>query len=289
MDVTRPGPAPSSWQVRDGHRCRPLRRARPRHGGDLRRAGGGARRRRPRRSRSCWSTAGSPTGSPTGSRSFQPLALAGYRPIAVDMPGHGGSPLVGRFSFDRCATALADVIEANSPGRPAVLVGYSMGGPISQTVARDHPHQVAGLVQIATAAHIIPSSVGRGVMGGFAAGRRGRRGGRRHAQLRVAVPAGRALGRPVPGSRRPRGLDGAGHLEAGPARGGRRAGPLRLAVVGRRPRRGRRVGRHPRRPGGAGRRPAGAGGRCCGPGRSSSAGATWPACAPASASPPPRR
>lgn len=48
-----------------------------------------------------------------------------------------------------------------------MLIGYSMGGPISQTVVRDRPAQVAGLVQIATAAHIIPSTVGRGVMGGF--------------------------------------------------------------------------------------------------------------------------
>jgi len=101
-------------------------------------------------------------------QTFQPLALAGYRPIAVDVPGHGGSPLVGRFSFDRCATAVAEVIDGCSPGRPAVLVGYSMGGPISQTVARDHPGQVAGLVQIATAAHLIPSSVNRGLMGGLA-------------------------------------------------------------------------------------------------------------------------
>jgi pimeloyl-ACP methyl ester carboxylesterase len=98
---------------------------------------------------------------------FEPLAHAGYRPIAVDMPGHGGSPLVGRFSFDRCATAVADLIESEA-GRPAVLIGYSMGGPISQTVVRDRPADVAGLVQIATAAHIIPSTVGRGVMGGVA-------------------------------------------------------------------------------------------------------------------------
>ncbi len=98
---------------------------------------------------------------------FQPLAQAGYRPIAVDMPGHGGSPLSGGFSIDRCATAVAEVIEGEG-GRPAVVVGYSMGGPISQTVARDHRDQVAGLVEVATAAHIIPSSVGRGFMGGVA-------------------------------------------------------------------------------------------------------------------------
>jgi 3-oxoadipate enol-lactonase len=99
---------------------------------------------------------------------FQPLAQAGYRPVAVDLPGHGGSPLVGRFSIERCATAVADVIADCSPQRPAVLAGYSMGGPVSQTVARDHPDQVAGLVQIATAAHIIPSTVNRGLLGGIA-------------------------------------------------------------------------------------------------------------------------
>jgi pimeloyl-ACP methyl ester carboxylesterase len=44
---------------------------------------------------------------------------------------------------------------------PAVLVGYSMGGPVTQLVCRDRPDLVVGLGQIATAAHIIPSRVSR--------------------------------------------------------------------------------------------------------------------------------
>ncbi len=98
-------------------------------------------------------------------RAFEPLADAGYRPIAVDMPGHGGSPLRGRFSIGRCATALADVLSELDLRVPTVAVGYSMGGPVSQTLAFQRPDLVHGIVQIATAAHIIPSNVNRRVLG----------------------------------------------------------------------------------------------------------------------------
>jgi 3-oxoadipate enol-lactonase len=171
MAVTRPGPAPSTWQVITatgvGRFGAPTPRLVETSVGPVvvRDAGG---RGLPVVLVHGWFA----DGLTNWVQVFQPLAQAGYRPIAVDMPGHGGSPLVGRFSIDRCATAVADVVVgAGSPhsstGRAAVLVGYSMGGPISQTVARDHPEQVAGLVEIATAAHIVPSGAGRRVMAGF--------------------------------------------------------------------------------------------------------------------------
>ena len=171
MAVTRPGPAPSTWQVITatgvGRFGAPTPRLVETSVGPVvvRDAGG---RGLPVVLVHGWFA----DGLTNWVQVFQPLAQAGYRPIAVDMPGHGGSPLVGRFSIHRCATAVADVVVgAGSPhsstGRAAVLVGYSMGGPISQTVARDHPEQVAGLVEIATAAHIVPTGVGKGVMAGF--------------------------------------------------------------------------------------------------------------------------
>jgi pimeloyl-ACP methyl ester carboxylesterase len=172
MDVTRPDPAPSTWQVVTATGVGRFGAPSPHMvetsvGPVVVRDAGG--RGLPIVLLHGWFA----DGLTNWLQAFQPLAQAGYRPVAIDMPGHGGSPLVGRFSFDRCATAVAEVIggaahDHAKPARPAILVGYSMGGPISQTVARDHPAQVAGLVEIATAAHIIPSSVNRGLMGGIA-------------------------------------------------------------------------------------------------------------------------
>ena len=166
MGVTRPNPAPRAWQVITATGVGRFAAPSP-HMVDtsvgpvvVRDAGGGGR---PVVLVHGWFA----DGLTNWVQVFQPLARAGYRPIAVDLPGHGGSPLEGRFSIERCATAVADVI-TDASGRPAFVVGYSMGGPVSQTLARDHPEQLAGIVQIATAAHIIPSTVNRRVLAGFA-------------------------------------------------------------------------------------------------------------------------
>jgi len=82
---------------------------------------------------------------------FEPLVAAGYRPIAVDQPGHGGSPRVGKFSLEASADAIAEVADAVGPG--VVVTGYSMGGPVSQLVAHRHPGVAVGLIEGATAAY----------------------------------------------------------------------------------------------------------------------------------------
>lgn len=166
MDVTRPDPAPGPWQVITATGVGRFGAPAPQMvetsvGPVIVRDAGG--RGRPVVLVHGWFA----DGLTNWVQVFQPLAQAGYRPIAVDMPGHGGSPLEGRFSIERCSAAVGDVITGASD-RPAIVIGYSMGGPISQTLARDHPDQVAGLVEIATAAHLIPSTVNRRVLAGFA-------------------------------------------------------------------------------------------------------------------------
>jgi pimeloyl-ACP methyl ester carboxylesterase len=70
--------------------------------------------------------------------------------IAVDHRGHGRGPRVGnRFRLADCADDAAAVLRALGTG-PAVVAGYSMGGPIAQLLARRHPDLVAGLVLAAT-------------------------------------------------------------------------------------------------------------------------------------------
>jgi 3-oxoadipate enol-lactonase len=71
--------------------------------------------------------------------------------VAPDHRGHGRGPRIGRrFSLEQCADDAAAILEQVGAG-PAIVVGYSMGGPIAQLLARRHPHLVAGLVLSATA------------------------------------------------------------------------------------------------------------------------------------------
>ena len=89
-------------------------------------------------------------------QAYEALADAGWRVIVPDLPGHGQSPCEGRWSLESFAEAVVELMDFLAVGR-AVLVGYSMGGPVSQLIARDHPERVVGLVQVATAAHVAPA------------------------------------------------------------------------------------------------------------------------------------
>jgi pimeloyl-ACP methyl ester carboxylesterase len=68
--------------------------------------------------------------------------------ISVDLPGYGSSPpFEGRATISRYAELITDLIEKVSDG-PVVLVGHSMGGMISTTVAIDHPVLVERMILI---------------------------------------------------------------------------------------------------------------------------------------------
>jgi pimeloyl-ACP methyl ester carboxylesterase len=84
-------------------------------------------------------------------RQYSALQRAGYRVLAMDLRGHGrGMRQYGHFRLVDCAddaTALLDVLGIPS----ALVVGYSMGGPVTQLMAQRSPHKVAGFVLCATA------------------------------------------------------------------------------------------------------------------------------------------
>ena len=82
---------------------------------------------------------------------YGPLRRAGYRVLAMDLRGHGrGLRSSTRFRLTDCADDAAGVLAAlDLP--PALVVGYSMGGPVTQLLARRHPERVAGFVLCATA------------------------------------------------------------------------------------------------------------------------------------------
>ncbi|ANP45508.1 alpha/beta fold hydrolase [Candidatus Viadribacter manganicus] len=74
-----------------------------------------------------------------------PLAAAGFTACAIDVRGYGGSDkphAVEAYAIKEIAADVAGVIEALSPGKPAVLIGHDWGAPIVWHTAVLHPDKV---------------------------------------------------------------------------------------------------------------------------------------------------
>jgi len=82
---------------------------------------------------------------------FTPLADAGHRAVAPDMPGYGRTDRPGAIEeYTNVAVAdrlirLLDVLEIDR----AVFLGHDFGAPVAWTTALRHPDRVAGLVLLA--------------------------------------------------------------------------------------------------------------------------------------------
>lgn len=72
----------------------------------------------------------------------------GWQVLALDRPGfgHSGPPPAVTGLKDQAAAVLALMA---TDGRPVVLLGHSLGGPIVARVAADHPDRVTALVLLA--------------------------------------------------------------------------------------------------------------------------------------------
>ena len=75
------------------------------------------------------------------------LRAAGHEVEAIDLPGSGGDETpVEEVSLDAYANRVCAVL---ADGRPAVLVGHSMGGMVITQAAARCPEHVAALVYLA--------------------------------------------------------------------------------------------------------------------------------------------
>ena len=71
------------------------------------------------------------------------LCDAGFRVVALDLPGFGRTP--GPFDLPRCVDALSLVVD-----RPSHLVGQSLGGWVVSTLAARRPDDVRSVLYSAT-------------------------------------------------------------------------------------------------------------------------------------------
>ncbi len=76
------------------------------------------------------------------------LARAGYRAVAMDLRGYGGSDKTPRgYDAFTLAQDVTGVVKALGAGR-AVIVGHGWGGYVGWTAARRHPQQVTALCAV---------------------------------------------------------------------------------------------------------------------------------------------
>jgi len=76
-----------------------------------------------------------------------------FNAIALDIPGHGGTPSNSCTEIGEYAHWLVELL-GSCFGHPVVLMGHSMGGAICQEAALRAPEKVKALVLVATAARL---------------------------------------------------------------------------------------------------------------------------------------
>jgi len=65
----------------------------------------------------------------------QELADRGFRIIAVDLAGHGGSPRSRRYSLKAWADDVVETLDPMLTSRPDLIMGHSLGGLVASMVA----------------------------------------------------------------------------------------------------------------------------------------------------------
>ena len=78
------------------------------------------------------------------------FASAGWRCIAPDMRGYGGSSVPDTLSAYTVREIVTDMVEMHDAlgGKPAVWVGHDWGSPIAWAMASHHPDKCRGVVSL---------------------------------------------------------------------------------------------------------------------------------------------
>ena len=71
------------------------------------------------------------------------LVKAGYRVLAIDLPGHGLSDRDLALTVERAADAVVETVAELSTQSPAVAIGHSFGGAVLAAAARSLRPQLA--------------------------------------------------------------------------------------------------------------------------------------------------
>jgi pimeloyl-ACP methyl ester carboxylesterase len=81
---------------------------------------------------------------------IEAFAAAGWRCIAPDMRGYGGSSAPAESKAYALNEIVEDMVEFHDSlgGRPAIWVGHDLGSPVAGALAAHHPERCRGLVLV---------------------------------------------------------------------------------------------------------------------------------------------
>jgi len=90
-----------------------------------------------------------------------------FHMISMDRLGHGSS--IGKIesSLQAQAASFKALLDRDTTGNGAIMVGHSLGGPIVARTAMDYPDQVSGLIFIASSGDPKRSLKWYNTVGGF--------------------------------------------------------------------------------------------------------------------------
>ncbi len=92
------------------------------------------------------------SGSQSGDwQAVVPALLKNHHLLVLDLPGHGESgPAEGALPVGDLVNSLGALLDARSAGKPAVLIGNSLGGWVSLLYSLNHPDRVERVIGISS-------------------------------------------------------------------------------------------------------------------------------------------